>query len=64
MHDPPDVEQIDWEAVKRDLHNALLEAGLVTIEDVSHQQVGVTSVILGVMRRRVVALYLRTKETI
>lgn len=63
-HDPPDVEQIDWEAVKRDLHNALLDMGLITSEDITRQQVGVTSAILGVMRKRVVALYAPVKETV
>jgi hypothetical protein len=55
--DPPDIEQIDWEAVKRDLHNALIDQGLITQQDVSRQQTGITSAILGAMRRRVILLY-------
>lgn len=55
--DPPDVEQIDWEAVKRDLHNALMDQGLINMDDVSRQQVGLTSAILGALRTRLILLY-------
>ena len=63
MRDPPDVEFIDWEAVKRDLHNALLDQGLITYQDIVRQQVGVTSAVLGSVRKRVVALYRPVKES-
>jgi hypothetical protein len=55
--DPPDIEQIDWEAVKRDLHNALIDQGLITQLDISRQQSGITSAILGAVRRRLLLLY-------
>lgn len=55
--DPPDLSQLDWEEIKRELHNALVDKGLSTWGDVQRQQNGVTSSILSVMKRRVVALY-------
>lgn len=30
---PPDVDVIDWDAVKRDLHNELYRRGILTWED-------------------------------
>lgn len=30
----PDLESLDWDGIKRDIHNALMEAGLYTIQDV------------------------------
>lgn len=59
---PPDLEQIDWEEVKRELHNLLSDRGLFTWADVQAKQNGVSSSILDVLRRRVITLY-RLKDT-
>jgi hypothetical protein len=55
--DPPDMNQVDWEAVKLELHNALIANGLITWKDVQLKGNGVTGVILAVLRRRLVELY-------
>jgi hypothetical protein len=55
--DPPDVEQIDWSGVARDLHNELLARDLITKDDVVRSQTGVTGAILAALRRKVLALY-------
>ena len=55
--DPPDVEQLDWSGIARDLHNELLARGLVTKDDVVKSQNGVTSAILAALRRKVLTLY-------
>jgi len=55
--DPPDLDRIDWEEVKRKLHNRLVERELITWLDVQRSQNGVTSSILDVLRREVVMLY-------
>jgi len=57
--DPPDVSRIDWEAVKRDLHNDLLARGLTAHSDVEKQQNGVTGAVLAALRPKVLALYRR-----
>lgn len=57
--DPPDVKQLDWPAIARDLHNQLLARGLVTYQDVMAQQSGVTAAIIKVLRKRVLLLYRR-----
>jgi hypothetical protein len=53
----PDLGRLDWEAVERDLHNALHRRGLYTWEDVQRAQDGVTGAVLAALRRRVTALY-------
>ena len=54
---PPDVTNLDWEDIVRDLHNALVDRGLFTYKDVMRSQNGVTSAILSVLRRKVITLY-------
>jgi hypothetical protein len=55
--DPPDIESINWEDVKRDLHNQLFNRGLITKNDVMKQQNGITGAILAALKRRVLDLY-------
>jgi len=55
--DPPDVRDINWDDVKRDLHNQLVVRGLSTKDDVIAQQNGVTGAILAALKRRVLDLY-------
>ena len=55
--DPPDVRQLDWNEIARELHNLLLRRGLVTLDDVNAQQNAVGNTILSVIRPRVIALY-------
>ena len=55
--DPPDVNLIDWDGVKRDLHNALVDAKIVTWDDVVHVRDGIAKSILTATKRPVVQLY-------
>ena len=54
---PPDLDQLDWGHLQRELHNALFNAGLFTWQDVQVAQTGVTSAILTGFKRPVVTLY-------
>jgi hypothetical protein len=58
---PPDLDLLEWEEVKRDLHNMLVDRGLFTWVDVQRAQNGVTSSILAAMRKKVISLY-RNRE--
>ena len=60
--EPPDVGGLDWEGIKRDLHNALVDRGLFTWQDVQRAQNALTSVAISVLRRRLVLLY-RQKDS-
>jgi len=54
---PPDVEKLDWEEIKRDLHNALIDRGLYTWQDVQKAQNALGGIAQSVLRRRLVLLY-------
>ncbi len=56
-HEPPDLSQIDWEEVQKDLHNILVQRGLVTWQDVVEQQNSLGPTIASVLKRRLIALY-------
>jgi hypothetical protein len=55
--DPPDLSQLDWQEIQRELHNLLVDKELFTWKDVQRSQNGVSSSILSVMKRPIVALY-------
>ena len=54
---PPDLEQLDWDAIKRELHNTLVSRGLNSWAEVQRSQNGITSAITAVLRRRIINLY-------
>ena len=60
--DPPSIEDLDWNKIKRDLHNALVGRGVFDYEDVIVQQSGVTGAILDAMRRPVLHLYKKRRS--
>lgn len=55
--DPPDVSVLDWNEVARDLHNSLVDRGLISKEDVIRSKAGVNGAVLAALRRKVLALY-------
>lgn len=56
LQDPPSLTELDWEAIKRDLHNALVERQLYSWRDVQEKK-GLRGAILLSMKRRLVYLY-------
>lgn len=54
---PPDLDLIDWEGVRRDIHNDLVDRGLFDWADVVRAQNGLAAVIAGPIRRRLIMLY-------
>lgn len=59
LQDPPSLERLDWEAVKRDLHNALVDAGLCSWREVQDQGAadGLRGAILAATKNKLIALY-------
>jgi hypothetical protein len=55
--DPPDLDRLDWDELKRQLHNILVDRGLSTWEEVMVSQNGVTSSIVSVMKGPIIGLY-------
>jgi hypothetical protein len=56
LQDPPNLENLDWEGIKQDLHNALVERGLYSWRDVQEKR-GLRGAILSSTKRRLVQLY-------
>jgi hypothetical protein len=56
LQDPPNLEELDWEGIKRDIHNALVSAGLISWRNVQEKR-GLRGAILSPVKRRLVQLY-------
>jgi hypothetical protein len=56
-YDPPNLDQLDWESVKREIHNELVSRRLIKWDDVKVSQDGVTNVVRSVLTRRILMLY-------
>lgn len=56
LQDPPNLDELDWEAIKRDIHNRLVDAGLVSWRDVQEKR-GLRGAILSSMKRELIQLY-------
>ena len=54
--EPPDLSQLDWEEIKRELHNRLMDRGLITMKDVRHLKT-LQNAIGSIIQPKVVALY-------
>jgi hypothetical protein len=55
--EPPDLKRLDWDSLMRDLHNILVERGIITWDDVQRGQNMVSSAILQIFKRPIVGLY-------
>lgn len=53
---PPPLTELDWEGIRRDLHNGLVRHGLFSWRDVQEKG-GLPGIILGSIKRRVITLY-------
>ena len=56
-HDPPDVNRIDWEQVKRELHNAMVDKELQSWDDIQKHQTALTSITASVIKKYLVFLF-------
>ena len=61
--EPPDTTALDWMEIRRELHNQLLAAGLLTWIDVQRNQDKVTTICRRVLVKPVVGLYRSMEET-
>jgi hypothetical protein len=54
---PPDLRDLDWDGIMREINNALVDRELFTWRDVQLSQNGITSIVNNIVRRKIVALY-------
>lgn len=57
VQDPPDLHQLDWDAIVKEMHNLLVDRGLITWQDVQMSGNGVSAMIQTVLKRKIISLY-------
>lgn len=62
IQSPPDLRQLDWDAIARNIHNALLERELLTIQDVQIRSAEFNQIILAKVGKRIFALYQQQEQ--
>ena len=53
---PPDLEQIDWDVIRREINNVLCNQGIYTWVDAQRNESGFIAAV-NVLRRHLIALY-------
>lgn len=54
---PPDLSELDFEEVKREINNSLVSQGILSIRDLPRQPNGITIAVRQAMVHRIVALF-------
>lgn len=62
LKSPPDLRQLDWQEISRNIHNALLERDLITIQDVQIRSTEFNQIILAKVGKRIFALYQEAEQ--
>lgn len=57
INDPPDLRMLDWESIAKNIHNALVERGLLTIKDIQIRQTEFNQIILARVGKQIFKLY-------
>ena len=57
LTDPPNVRELDWEGVQKDLHNALVEMGAITWKDIQANSLDLRGAIYRALKTRLIELY-------
>lgn len=58
----PDLDALDWERIKREVHNLLVSKRLLTWDDVIRSQNGITSIANATLKRELIIL-IRNQKT-
>lgn len=54
---PPDLSEVDCQEVLKEVNNALVECGVLTVSDISRQPNAITAAVRSAMVGRIVAVY-------
>lgn len=61
-YDPPDIDSLDWEKIKRDIHNLLVSNRLLNWKDVQQKQNGITSIVNATLKRELIILFRQSES--
>jgi hypothetical protein len=53
---PPDIRQLDWESMMKEMNNSLVSAGIFTWRDAQQSSVGVLAA-TSILKREIIRLY-------
>jgi len=53
---PPDLDTLDWERIKKDINDVLVENDLLTWDNVQHSTLGLNAAV-AILKRRLTELY-------
>lgn len=56
-NDPPDVNKLDWEYVKKTLHNLLVDRNLTTLTDINKTNSGLANAVKVAIIPKIIELY-------
>lgn len=56
-HDPPDINRIHWDEIKKEIHNRMVDMELNSWSEVVKHQNALTSIITGAVKRHLVFLF-------
>lgn len=62
LQSPPDIRQLDWEQIKKDIHNKLLERGLITLRDIQIRNVEFNQVVMSSVVKPIFGLYQKEND--
>lgn len=54
--EPPDLSQLDWKEIERNLHNRLMDRGLITMKDVRELKT-LQNAVVSIVQPEIVRLY-------
>lgn len=57
IQSPPDLRQLDWTEIARQIHNKLLERGLLTLKDIQVRNSEFNQVVMSTVVRPIHGLY-------
>lgn len=57
LNDPPSLDLIDWEEVKRLIHNRLVDQNIQTWDDITKHQNAITTIVSSTIKRYIIALF-------
>ena len=55
--DPPNIQELDWQAILMEIHNGLVDHNLIQFNDIRRSNSGLDNIILRAIKRRIVNLY-------
>lgn len=57
LQSPPDLRQLDWQEIPKEIHNLLVEGGFFSLKDVQIRQTEFNKIINSTIIKRIFRLY-------